>query len=95
MINGFLEYISTDIDLYDNFLLVDNFSSEPTEESMTRFCKIHNSKNLLDKLSCYKTPRSPSCVNWIVTNMSRNFQNACTFETGLSDFCKMTLTVLK
>ena len=33
--------------------------------------------------------------NLIITNKPRSFQNSCTFETGLSDFHKMTLTVLK
>ena len=39
--------------------------------------------------------RKPSYVDLILTNKSRSFQNLCTFETGLSDFHKMTLTVLK
>ena len=39
--------------------------------------------------------RKPSYVDLILTNKSRSFQNFCTFETGLSDFHKMTLTVLK
>ena len=33
--------------------------------------------------------------NLIITNKPRSFQNSCTFKTGLSDFHKMTLTVLK
>ena len=39
--------------------------------------------------------RKPSYVDLILTNKSRSFQNFCTFKTGLSDFHKMTLTVLK
>ena len=42
-----------------------------------------------------KNPTNPSCVDLILTNRPRSFQNSCTFETGLSDFHKMTLTVLK
>ena len=97
MIKGYLEYISKEIDShsskYDNFLLLGDFNSEPTGEAMKSFCRIYNFKNLLDKPTCYKNPTNPSCL--IKTNKPRSFQNSCTFETGLSDFHKMTLTVLK
>ena len=62
---------------------------------MKNFCQICNFKNLLDKLTCYKNPINPLCVDLILTNRPRSFQNSCTFEAGLSDFHKMTLTVLK
>ena len=90
MIKGYL-----DSSKYHNFPLLRDFISKPTEEAMKSFCKIHNFKNLLDKPTCYKNPINPSCVNLIVTNKPRSFQNSSTFETGLSDFHKMTLTVLK
>ena len=99
MIKGYLEYISKEIEShsskYDSFLLLGDFYSEPTEEVMKSFCQIYNFKNLLDKTTCYKNPSNPLCVDVITTNKPRSFQNSCTFETGLSDFHKMTLTVLK
>ena len=99
MIKGYLEYISKEIDShsskYDNFLLLGDFNSEPTEEAMKIFFQIYNFKNLLDKPTCCKNPTNLSCVDLIIKNNPRSFQNSCTFETGLSDFHKMTLTVLK
>ena len=62
---------------------------------MKSFCQIYNFKNLIDKPTCYKNPTNPSCVDLNLTNRPRSFQNSCTFETGLSGFHKMTLTVLK
>ena len=59
---------------------------------MKKFCEIYKFKNLLDKSTCYKNPTKPSCVDLIIKNKPRSFQNSCTFETGLSDFHKMTLT---
>ena len=98
MIKGYLEYISEDFYIhsskYDNFLLLGGFSSEPTVEAMKSFCQIYNFKNLLDKPACYNNPTNPSCVDLIKRNKTRSFQNSCTFEIGLSDFHKMTLTVL-
>ena len=56
MIKGYLEYISKEIDSHsskhDNFLLLGDFNSEPTEEAMKIFCQICNFKNLLDKPTC-------------------------------------------
>ena len=99
MIKGYLEYTSKEIDSHsskcDNFLLLGDFNSEPTEEAMKSFCQIYNFKNLLDKPTCYKNPIDPLCVDLIITDKPKSFQNSCTFETGLSDLHKMTLTVLK
>ena len=99
MIKGYLEYISKEINShlskYDNFLLLSDFNSEPTEEAMKSFCQTCNFKNLLDKPTCYKKYNNTSCVDLIITDKPRSFQNSYTFETGLSDFHKMTLTALK
>ena len=63
VIKGYLEYISKEIDshssMHDNFLLLGDFNSEPTEEAMKSFYQIHNFKNLLDKPTCCKTPPIP------------------------------------
>ena len=40
-------------------------------------------------------PEKPSCIDLILTNRPKSFQNSSVVETGLSDFHKMTLTVMK
>ena len=49
MIKEYLECSSKLIDLhssmYDNFLLLGDFRSEPTEEAMKSSCQIHNFKS--------------------------------------------------
>ena len=88
MIKEYLEYTSKEIDShsskYDNFHLLGNFDSKPTEKAMKSFCQIHNLKNLLDKPTGYKTPTNLVCVDLIMTNGPRNYQKSYTFETGLS-----------
>ena len=42
-----------------------------------------------------QNPTNPLCADLITTNKLRSFQNSCRFETGHSDYHKMTLTVLK
>ena len=39
--------------------------------------------------------QKPTCIDLILTNCLRSFQNTDTFETGLSDFHKLTFAVLK
>ena len=38
---------------------------------------------------------NPSCIDLILTNRIKSFQNTCVLETGLSDFHKLTATVMK
>ena len=81
--------------LYDNFIILGDFNSEITENSMSDFSELFNLHNLIKEPTCYKNPENPSCIDLILTNQKHYFQNTKVVETGLSDFHKMTLTVLK
>ena len=50
---------------------------------------------MINKPTCYKNPDKPTCIDLILTNCPRSFQNSCVIETGLSDFHKMIVTVMK
>ena len=52
-------------------------------------------KNLVKEKTCFKNLDNPSCIDLIVTNSYNSFQNTSTICTGLSDFHKMVVTVLK
>ena len=52
-------------------------------------------KNLVKQNTCFENPDKPTCIDLILTNCPRNFQNTDTFETRLSDIHKLTFTVLK
>ena len=58
---------------------------------------VHNFKTLITQTTCLKNPENPACIDLILTNSpgTRSFQSSSLFETGLSDFCKLTITVLK
>ena len=55
----------------------------------------YNSSSLIKEPTCYKNPKTPSCIDLILPNSHYSFQNSCVIETGLSDFYKMTATVMK
>ena len=81
--------------IYDNIILMGDFNSEVTEPSMTEFCNIYNLRNLVKEPTCYKYQLIPTPIDLILTNRYKCFQNTINVETGLSDFHKMTLIVLK
>ena len=62
---------------------------------MKNVCDIYHLKNLVNVPTCYKNPVKPSCIDLFLTNCSRSFQDTQVIETGLSDFHKMNITVLK
>ena len=80
---------------YDNILLLGDFNSEPHENCISDFCKDYGVDNIIKEPTCFKNPLNPSCIDLILTNKSRSFQNTTIIETGLSDHHKMTVTVLK
>ena len=80
---------------FDHLLILGDFNSEITEDDMSEFCDIYHLKNLINEPTCYKNIHNPSNIDVMLTNKSRNFQHSQTIVTGLSDFHKMTLTVLK
>ena len=72
-----------------------DFNTEPTESAMREFMNIYNLKNLIKGPTCYKNPGKPSCIDLILTNKSRSFHSSHIIETGISDFHKMTVPVVK
>ena len=81
--------------LYDNIILLGDFNSEYTDDHMIEFCSLFNLTSLIKDKTCFKSLDNPSCIDLILTNRPRSFQNSGVIETGLSDFHKLTITVLK
>ena len=59
---------------------------------MASFC---NTYELITKPTCYKNPENPTCIELILTNYFRGFQSSYVLGTGLSDFHKMIVTLMK
>ena len=62
---------------------------------MKAFCESYNLFSLIKETTYYTNPQNPSFIDLILTSSSYSFQNSCLIETGLSDFHKMTVTVMK
>ena len=74
---------------YNNFILLGDFNSEPREQPMRDFWHVFNLQNIIKDKTYFK---NPSCVDLFITN---RFQNFMAIERGLSDFHKMSSTVMK
>ena len=61
---------------------------------MSKLCAFYNFINLFKKPTCYKTLDKPTYIDHILTNHARCFQQSDIYETGFSDFHKLTFTVL-
>ena len=80
---------------FDKFLLAGDFNIEEADPIMSEFLFKNDSKNLVQQKTCFKSTNNPSCIDLFVTNSPRSFQNTITFASGLSDFHKIILTILK
>ena len=72
-----------------------DFNSHPSEIEVYEFCSLYNLQNLVHDPTCYKNYINPTCIDLMLTNRMTYFQNTRTIETGLSDFRKVTVTVMK
>ena len=99
LIKKHLRAIGKNIDLcsgiYENFVIMGDFNAEPTENAMEEFMKLYNVKNFIKGPTCYKNPGKPSCIDSILSNRSKSFHSPYIIETGISDFHKMAVSVMK
>ena len=98
-ISSHLDLIRRSLDLYSaeygHFIIAGDFNTEVTQTGIKVFCDSYEFKNLIKDATCYKNPEKPSCIDLILTNNPNSFQNPGVIETGLSDFYKMTVAVMK
>ena len=98
-ISDFLREISKVLDLttanYEHLFIMGDLNSVVKGKNLTELCQLYNLKNLINMPSCFKNPSNPSCIDVMLTNHPRSFQNSLGIDNGLSDFHRMTVTVMK
>ena len=64
---------------------------------MQAFCESYFLENMVKKQTskCFKNPAKPTCIDLIITNKPGIFRNAQIFETSLSDFHKLVVSITK
>ena len=67
---------------------------EQAESIVRDLCEIYSCKNLNKDNTYFRNVLKPSCIDLMIRNRPKSFQNFVTVKTGLSDFHIMTLTVV-
>ena len=80
---------------YNLLFFLGDFNAGLDDRSVKNFCSSYNLTTMNNKPTCFKNPDNPSCIDLILTNCSRSFQNSDVKKTGLSDFHKLVVTVMK
>ena len=62
---------------------------------MISFCETYKLHNLVKQPTCFENPENFSCVDLLLTNKPLRFQTTTMIETGLSDFHKLIVAVMK
>ena len=98
-ISNYLHHLKKSLDVYlkncDNLLILEDLNSELKGNCLNDFSNVNNLKSLNKESACFKNPNNQSCIDLFLTNRSRYFQNTSTIKTGISDFRKLVVTVLK
>ena len=94
-----MEALGKNMDLYsstyENFIFFGDFNSGMEHSALKSFCNWHSLTSLINKSTCWKNPSKSTCIDLILANGPKFFQNSNTIETGLPDFYKMMVTIMK
>ena len=88
------------MDKYDNVMIMGDINIDthdiqhPGYTRLSSFCDVFGLSNLVNDKTCFTKNHSTS-IDVMLTNKPRCFQNTTVFETGLSDFHGLVLTLMK
>ena len=77
------------------FIVLGDVNAETSNPTISEFCGTYNLKNLFKEPTYFKCLKNRTYIDLILANRPKCFQNSNAFETGLSDFHKLTFNVLK
>ena len=75
--------------------MLGDFSSYMEDSPMKTFGENYKLRNLIKVPTCLKNQENPTCIDLILANKPLSFKNTYVIETGLSDFHKIIIAVIK
>ncbi len=93
-------FLNSALDKYDNVMIMGDINIDthdfqhPGYTKLISFCDVFGLSNLVKDKTCF-TKNHCSSIDVMLTNKPRCFQNTSVFETGLSDFHGLVLTLMK
>ena len=76
-------------------LVLGDLNAEVSNSFMEQFCASCNLKSLVKMSTSFKRVDNSSCIDLILTNYPKCFQNPGVYETGISDVHQLTFTAFK
>ena len=76
-------------------MIAGDLNIQEKETPIKNFLDSFKARNLVRENTCFKNLENPSCIDLFLTNSFQSFIHTTTVCTGLSDFHKMIVTVLK
>lgn len=65
------------------------------DSPMIGFCESYKLHNLIKQPTCFRNPDNPSCIDSLLTNKPLSFRTTFVIKTGMSDFRKVIVAVMK
>ena len=65
------------------------------DKSKKKLCRSYSLTSMINKPIRYENTDRSNCIDLVLANCPRSFQNSCVLETGLSDTLKMMVTVME
>ena len=78
---------------YENTVILGDFNMQPTNQILKTFLEDNSFVNLIKSNTCFKS-KPGSCIDLILTNKPKSFQNSEVMETGVSDHHALILSFL-
>ena len=79
---------------FENIIVLCDFNMKPTNQEMTTFTSDNDFINIIKSNTCFKTS-TRTCIDFILTNKPKSFQNIRVIETGVSDHHLLIFSFLK
>ena len=76
-------------------MLLGDLNVESSDPVLNDFCNVYHLFSPVKEPTCFRNPDNPPCIDLFLTNRPRIFQNTLTIETGILDFHKTVITVMK
>ena len=64
---------------YENYILV-ILNAEESDTTIKDFCDMYSFKNLIKDAACFKNADKPKCIDLMLTNRNRSFQNSSVID---------------
>ena len=78
----------------ENIIVLGDFNLDYREERLTDFMQEYDLSNLVKEPTCFKSVTNPSAIDHIWVTDRKKFVHTKCYETGLSDWHKLTTTML-